>query len=218
MNDEKYVFINDVREKKNIARSSRNKRTHCGKGGAVKFPSDFLSKKERNAMNGEVKYYRLNDPMKWDEFKKMPPDIKIAYVQQIRERFGVSDVKIAAMLGVEQTSFSGVVRRLGIGLGRGRGRSKGDIEGFLAWCNGVTLSPNSEPVEDSAEDVADVQEKEECETAPKEMAIPYRGSMTFDGAADAVLEAVRILLGGTNAHITVTWDVLQANVAVTADD
>ena len=46
MTDERYTFVSDVRDKKRTARGAFNKRTHCGKGGAVKFPSDFMSKKE----------------------------------------------------------------------------------------------------------------------------------------------------------------------------
>ena len=54
MTDEKYTFVTDVAEKKRIARGSFNKRTHNGKGGKVRFPSDYLSNKERNKMNGEI--------------------------------------------------------------------------------------------------------------------------------------------------------------------
>jgi len=53
--DEQWVMIKDSIDKKNIARSSHNKRSHCGKGGSVKFPSDYMTKKELKAMNGEVK-------------------------------------------------------------------------------------------------------------------------------------------------------------------
>ena len=60
MKDEEYLFHQTCREQKNIARSARNKRTHNGKGGRVKFPSDYMTKKELQKMNGEVKSYRLN--------------------------------------------------------------------------------------------------------------------------------------------------------------
>ena len=57
--DEQYVLREDTREKAITARSARHTRTHCGKGGAVKFPSDYLSKKELKAMNGETKSYNI---------------------------------------------------------------------------------------------------------------------------------------------------------------
>lgn len=43
MKDETYVFISDVKEKGSVARSARNARSHCGKGGRVRLPSDNLS-------------------------------------------------------------------------------------------------------------------------------------------------------------------------------
>lgn len=48
MTDEKYEFLQDCRDKKITARSARSTRTHCGKGGAVKFPSDYMSKRRFN--------------------------------------------------------------------------------------------------------------------------------------------------------------------------
>ena len=44
--DEQYEMIRDSREKKSIAASAFKQKTHCGKGGRVKFPSDYMSKKE----------------------------------------------------------------------------------------------------------------------------------------------------------------------------
>ena len=114
MTDERYTFVSDVRDKKRTARGAFNKRTHCGKGGAVKFQSDFMSKKEIMAMNGEVKAYKLNDPMTWGEFKAMPDDLKIGYVKSLRERFSVSDAEIGRMMGVSRSSISSETKRLGI--------------------------------------------------------------------------------------------------------
>ena len=79
--DEQYVMISDSIEKKKIARSSHNRKAHCGKGGRVKFPSDYLSKKELKAMNSDVKSYNLNRPMTWGEFRSMPQDLQIMYIK-----------------------------------------------------------------------------------------------------------------------------------------
>ena len=71
MTDEKFVFVSDCADKKRTARGIHNKRTHAGKGGKVIFPSDYLTRKEREAMNGEVKTYALNRPMRWKAYKSM---------------------------------------------------------------------------------------------------------------------------------------------------
>ena len=46
MSDEEFVFNDDVREKKRIARGSHNRRAHAGKGGRVKLSTDYMTKKE----------------------------------------------------------------------------------------------------------------------------------------------------------------------------
>lgn len=188
-------------------------------------------------MNGEVKTYRLNDPMKWDEFKYMPDDIKITYVKLIRERFNVSDSCIAKMLGISQNGFSNHIKRLGLGLGRGTGNQKSDKEGFLAWCNGAPI-PAADPVEETPEVVEQpVDETPEmiiplnsetterfmaslekvCDPVPvqvlpvreeKRKAIPNSGSMTFEGSVESILNTLSVLLGGADVHISITWDVL----------
>lgn len=182
-------------------------------------------------MNGEVKTYRLNDPMKWNEFKYMPDDIKISYIKLIRQKFHVSDSCIAKMLGISQNGFSSHIRRLGIGLGRGTGNQKSDKEGFLAWCNGAPI-PAADPAEETTETVEqsvdEAQEMERqiasleeiCDPVPvpeikvlpvdkeKNKAIPDSGSMTFEGSVESILNTLSVLLGGVNAHISITWDVL----------
>lgn len=63
MTDEKFTFVEDVKEKKIASRSARNRIAHTGKGGKVRFPHDNLTRKELEAMNGELRVYRMNDPI-----------------------------------------------------------------------------------------------------------------------------------------------------------
>ena len=116
--DEQYVMISDSIEKKKIARSSHNRKTHCGKGGRVKFPSDYLSKKELKAMNGDVKSYNLNKPMTWIEFRSMPKDLQIMYIKKLRNEFGVPDIVLGKAMGICKSSFSRAMSELNLSLGR----------------------------------------------------------------------------------------------------
>lgn len=120
MPDEQYVMISDSIEKKKIAHSSHNRKTHCGKGGRVKFPSDYLSKKELKAMNGEVKSYNLNRPMTWEEFRSMPQDLQIMYIKKLRNEFGVPDIVPSKAMGVCKSSFSKAMRDLNLSLWKKR--------------------------------------------------------------------------------------------------
>lgn len=138
-------FLDDVREKKNVSRSYRNKRTHCGKGGAVRLPSDKLTKKELQKMNGQCETYKLNQPMKWPEFLAMPLELQITYVKQLRKKFNVPDARIARMLCVSQCTFSQYVRKQGIAPGGRPRHTPWDEDGWYLFMQGV--DPDELPVE-----------------------------------------------------------------------
>lgn len=206
MTDEKYLFVSDVREKKNVARSARSKRTHTGKRGGVKLPSDYMTEKEKRAMNGECKSYKLNEPMTWNEFKAMPEDIRVAYINALRTAYNVSDSKIAEMMGIGQNMVSKEVRLLGIGVGRGVGKRKGfKKEEWLAWCNGA--STKEQPAEKPEETTAQTAEMEEEVAQPVmmplnigikdksniERALGILEGISYcvgDGVADGILTAI----------------------------
>lgn len=148
MTDEKYLFVTDVADKKRTARGSHNKRTHCGRGGRVRLPSDNLTRKELNKMNGDVKSYRLNEPMTWAEFKTMPDDLKITYIKLLREKFNVPGTHIEKMLGTNHVYYSKEIVRLGLSEGKSSrsGSTPWDRDGWNAWCNRTT-SANEEQEE-----------------------------------------------------------------------
>lgn len=148
MKDETYLFFSDMKEKKTTARSARNKRTHCGKGGRVRLPHDNLTKKELQKMNGECKSYRLNDPVKWDEFKAMPDDIKATYIKLIRQKFNPPNTMIAQMMGVSEMKVRRELKKLGLEAIQRSGRMKLDKEGFYAWMHGVDKLPTPVPAEE----------------------------------------------------------------------
>ena len=133
--DEQYEMIKDSREKKSIAASAFKQKTHCGKGGRVKFPSDYMSRKELNAMNGECKSYRMNDPISWSEFVGWPNEHKSAYIRRLRERFGVDDKHIAEMFDVACNLFLMYVRELGLDT-KTECDENWNREKFYAWRSG----------------------------------------------------------------------------------
>ncbi len=165
--DEQYVMISDSIEKKKIARSSHNRKTHCGKGGRVKFPSDYLSKKELKAMNGDVKSYNLNRPMTWEEFRSMPQDLQIMYIKKLRNEFGVPDIVLSKAMGICKSSFSRAMSGLNLSLGKSSGAtgrqwlgSEKSLKFFEYW----NKFNNEKAVEEnSIEDEAEVVEEDKVE-------------------------------------------------------
>lgn len=193
MKDEEYLFFSDSFEKKNIARSSHNKRTHTGKGGC-NLPSDKYTKKELQSMNGEVKSYRMNDPIKWAEFKYWPTEHQETYLKLLRCKFDVPDNQLAKMFGFAQSSLYNYLKRKGLNASGVRsGTQNWDKEGFWRWANGV---PAEEPpalqfdTNDQIEAVNDQIEAAEEQTETLEFE-PELGICEPDSgleALDAVME------------------------------
>lgn len=211
MRDEEFCFVSDVREKKRTATGAFHKRTHAGKGGAVKFPSDFLTRKELNAMNGEVKSYNINSPMTWKDFKGLPDDIKIIYIKLLREKFDVPDARVAAMLGTSQQTFARYVAQLGINSGRQQKHKNFDADAWNAWASGKRpdeeADPGSETVFLEAKDPAVTGSIcfHAVEAKPVKV-IPGKGSFTWEEAnIDDVLEYMRSVLAGAVGTVAIAW-------------
>ena len=187
MPDERYVMISDSIEKKKIARSSHNRKTHCGKGGRVKFPSDYLSKKELKAMNGDVKSYSLNKPMTWEEFRSMPQDLQIMYIKKLRNEFGVPDSVLGKAMGVCRSSFSKAMRDLNLSLGKSAGATG------RQWLNSEKSSKFSEYWNkfNKKEDAVEEDSVEEKNEAVEEMDISKEFAQIGTYVAEGLAEGVK---------------------------
>lgn len=153
MSDEAYELMQDTNEKAKTARSAKSTRTHNGKSGC-NFSHEKMTKKELESMNGEVKSYRMNSPMTWEEFKEMPNDLKVMYVKALRKKYNVPDKYISEMMGVDRATLCKLFSELGLSTGKSSGGKRSwDKEGFLAWCGGVkkdAVTPSETPEEEES--------------------------------------------------------------------
>ena len=229
MPDEQWSMIEDCIIRKNIARSAHNRRTHCGKSGVVKLPSDFMTKKELKAMNSEVKSYRINDPMSWKEFKELPDDLKVLYIEFIRKEFNAPNAAIAKAMGISNSYFSEYSKSLGLSAGTGNCKSHGkwgkteDCKRFNEWWYGketkecdIISTDNSKNI-DIRYDAASTDTytittntpvyTNSCEDISHFALnfIPITGTLSFDCAADEAVDAVKYILGSQKVNITISW-------------
>ena len=224
MNDEKYLYLQDIADKKRTGRSAFAKKPSVRGGRGCHLPSDYLSKKELKKMNGEVKSYRLNDPMKWKEFKALPDDLKKIYIQQLRSKFDIADKHLCEVFGCSHFTVEKVIKQLG--LSRGKGHRQSAMFSKVAcerWLNGT-------PAGSVCEDHADASERDEMqelfdllvepEATPdilpaiesvEPQIIPSYGMITFNGAASEALHMVGQLLSDAPVEITVTWKRVDTN-------
>lgn len=132
MTDAEYLFKLTERERKRNARGEKNKIK--GGGGAVRLPSDNLTKKEREAMNGETVTYKVHSPVKWPEFKRWPPDIQREYFKRLDTSYRPTAEMYADMFGVSKNSVSVLRASLGVKTGN-RGRNLPDAAGWQRFTN-----------------------------------------------------------------------------------
>lgn len=85
-------------------------------------------------MDGELKTYNLDAPMKWEAFKSMPDDLKREYIQGIRGRFNTPPLAaLASMLGVHKVTLGKYLRTLGGLSDKTKPYHEWDEKGFNAW-------------------------------------------------------------------------------------
>lgn len=232
--DEQYVLFSDTAEKKRIARGSHNKRSHCGKGGSVKFPSDYMSKKEREAMNGEMKSYNLNKPMTWTDLRAMPKDLQITYIKKLRNNYDVPNAVLAESFDISQSYISQFLASLGLGSGLNAGakrkgwRKSEKAKRFYAWwsqgthenCKESSAIETTKDVKYSGNGVLEYYAKElknlgfltqKADTARVPSLIPNGGSFTFDSTTieDASKMLSGILGESTKISLRIDWTVLK---------
>lgn len=114
MDDVIYAYREDVKSRSSTARSSKHTRTHCGKGGRVKMPSDYLTQKQQKGLSGEVVAYRLNNCVSYNEFKSWPVDIQNMYLEVLANKYNANLVAIAAMFDMSYSGLWAYLKRSGI--------------------------------------------------------------------------------------------------------
>ena len=113
MND----FDYDVMQKKRLARGARAKK-NGSRTRYVGLPSDHLTRKEREELNGPVKTYTLNEPVSYAELKSWPEDIQKEYLMRLQAHFNASQKDIAEMLGCGTSTAYRVLGRYGLTVGQ----------------------------------------------------------------------------------------------------
>lgn len=137
-------------EKKVIARSARKKVTHTG----CKLPSDYMTTKEKQQLNGEVITMDMNKPVKYQAFKMWPADLQKEYLENLVRTFGVGVDDVGKMMECHVNTFRQFVRSRGLRgvFPRHSSPTKFDKNGWNLFCDGVVYS--SDIMEQKIEELA----------------------------------------------------------------
>ena len=204
MNDAERLFIQTEKERKRIGRGSRAKKIGS-KSQFCGLPSDHLSKSEIKKLNGDVKVYNLNKPMKWGEFRGMPHDLRTEYIKKLAD-MGANREDITNMLGVKPTTYSAFMahHHTGERLLIGNNGIKNN-EAFVLWyCND---GKKEETEEQAQSDCTTAEEPPKAKEPAQTITLELKScDMSFFGDPHAVFEKVLQLMNPSmNYEITVSF-------------
>ena len=111
MTDERYVYMQDLKEKNSTKSGAYHKRS--GKRSRyVGLPSDHLTAAQLKRRNGPVETVKLNTPMTYKELKQLTPTLQFLYLDECVTRYKARRMDIVDMLGVSQSFFTKYVKTL----------------------------------------------------------------------------------------------------------
>lgn len=152
MDDAKYLFLSDSKEKKDISWSARKKVTHTG----CTLPSDYLSTKQKRKLNGEVFSVNIKKPMKYAAFKLLPRDIQQEYLDFVASEFACGQRDFAMdILGVHDDALHKYIVKVGLRSPWTRGKhSKLKKNKWAKFITGQYASESDEKAHSEANDIS----------------------------------------------------------------
>lgn len=213
MTDEEFLFWQDCTEKKRTAIGAHHKVTH---GGRVMMPSDYLTKKEKEAMNSEVTTFKLDEPRNWIEFLQLSDEHKMEYLTHLYGKYNPSQTMLAKMFGVSGTAVCVTFKKKGLPVSECKGKrtaeeiAKWDL--FIGQKTAAVYTepcghpdPAGEPGEPGVAEASEVIEVHKISPVD-----PKKGMVAFDGNVEDVLVAIRRMFAGNpNLNMKVTWEVIE---------
>ena len=209
MNDVEFILKEDIKEKKRTGSGYRYKK-NGSKSKKCSLPSDHLSKKEIEKMNGECKVYNLNKPMNYSNFCAMPVDLRIKYLEMLRDKFGANQTEISKMMGVADTTLASHRAKFldGKPVFRSYKHSRLDVKSWNRFING---EEDKDIVVAEKEEMTNSDNKKvEDDNSADTTCLPYNrvvskadiinGSMNLKGKADDIFRKMTDILGCENEY------------------
>lgn len=177
--------------------ASAKHRKNGSKSKKCSLPSDNMTQAQWKKRNGAVMEYRIDRPLKYEEFKRLPTDLRRKYIETLRSEHGASLTGIAEMLGVSTTTvYNRITRDLGITFGCGvpTAEERSKWSAFVGRSNEPTEETEQEPNEPEQESPGEAESSAERQSATMQMS---SASISFVGIIDvnAIANSIRLILG-----------------------
>lgn len=220
-------YYTTINERKNLARQARY-RKRGSKSTKCPLSTDHMTRKQWEERNGPVMSYNLSKPMKWGEFKKLPEDSQVSYLEGLVSKYGATSAWISQMMGVGFSTMSRYTNRPGFGFKFKMAR-RPTQEQKVAWdafVAGETCDKEQTQIPaDTAPEVVTGEESQENQPVPVESSSQSEAvmiaqsekphkletkmnqfSITFSGElnVDIISNSLRQILGrGSNGTINI---------------
>lgn len=141
MTDERYAFVEDVKNRKNVARSG-------GKKGKSRYgcslPVDYMTTKEKRDANSRWISVTYDRPISFDKFLAYSDDDKKKYLQTLIDRYSGDTGKIAKMFGCTESKIKVFRQNLGVVYNIERQRDEPMWDVFLTFDEFLRKPMNSD--------------------------------------------------------------------------
>lgn len=183
------IFEREVREKKNQA--FLNKAKTGSKGGSrsrrgMNTPFDYMSKKEKRNLNGEVATFNMHTILNWNEFEQKDKETQKMLLTKWREIYPNSKIQDELSVGrkskLNSQSYADIVNGLGCPkksrAGAPRGSSTGVRQQRAAAITKMIKDVNEE-------ETAELLDLEVPKEEPKQIIVTSGLHLEYNGAYDA---------------------------------
>lgn len=217
MTDEKYIYLQDIREKKSAGRGVFGKRTG-GKTRYVGLPHDHMTAAELKRRNGKVSSVKLNMPITYEELKELTPSLRFLYLDNLIHRYKARRIDLVAMLGISNPGFGNMMAKLP-GKLEFKGSHHKPAPEWLAFINGEAAEIVPEDVRDLRDPVPAAAEPAVVEPIPDEPTVevspvvldspvlvakpeinPYRVTLSLVGTPAQLADVIAVLTDKDTAY------------------
>ena len=189
MND----FDYDARQKKNIAASARH-RVSGAKSKRCTLPSDYLTEKQRQELNGAVESVNLNKPITWQELKALPPSLAKEYCETLHRVHKATIKGASRMFGVDQTAYKPFLRQIGAVVQRQTGKPcKEDAETFARFLGEIPATEKPPEAARPAPEMLPTKKQEPIKQPTAQPVQPDSMTISITGSLDKLAGYISLL-------------------------
>lgn len=214
MSEAKAAFVEDLREKKVLARNSKYRK--CGsKSKKCTTPSDYLTPAQKRKMNGAVSVYQIGKPITWSEFKSYPLEMQQKWLDAFVEKFECSTKGMAIVFNLHPTSINLHCKNKDLKI-NAKGvfnEKKGDA--IRAWIAEKSDEEKLNAIVDELKKVAEPKSVEE----PKKVEAPaaaqtyfvntlQNGSMRLSGTSSEIFQTLFGIFREARLSVSIDFEVL----------